>query len=173
MGFWFALAVNIGISAVSYLLSDRNRNRAPIQSQRRVNTITSRGDVDYPLLWVLGERRIRARVFYQDVEQYTITEGIHFSPSRPGRGLRLQVGATICQDETDEATWLSVDDDRYLETLIPGENLQWTRGEDTADGGKVFTASTSMRGVWTMVFYHAADGSQLSTLHEVAARIFA
>ena len=129
--------------------------------------------MDYPLLWVIGERRIRARVFYQEVEQYTVTDGPHFSASRPGRGRRLHVGATVCQGETDLATWLSVDDDRYTEARIMGETVAWTRLPDTPDGGKVFTGETKRRGRWTMTFYHLADGSQLSSLHDAAARALA
>ena len=175
MGFWVQFGIQAGLSLVSYFLNKKGDTTEDLKSQRDPNEIESRGQIDYDLLFVIGERKVRARVFYQEVEEYTVTKGPHFSAAKPGRGRILHVGATFSQDVTDSTTQITVDDDVFDADGSAGnrEELPWKKEANTDDGGIVITGTTRRRGNWKMTFNHLADGTQGSSLRSAAARAVA
>ncbi|WP_419930446.1 hypothetical protein [Candidatus Poriferisodalis sp.] len=176
-GFWVQFGIQLGLSAISYLSNKRRRRGSRrIAAQRRPNQIRIRGDVDFPLYWILGECRIRARIFYHETRGYLITTAPHFSAARPGRGRYLDVGSTITQGRSKGPKLIAVDRDNFKDVAdAPGQgtDLAWIEEPDTTDGGLVRSGTTRRLGKWRMIFNTLADGSQGSTLREAAAAAIA
>ena len=177
MGFWVQFGIAVAGAALQYLFRKEREER--IASQRDPSEITVTGESDYPLIFVIGERRLSPRSFFVETRQYLVTTA-PFSVSKPGRGRYLDIGATVSQDRTDGISLVAIGQDQFTAVgTLAGQDpasgdLLWTTADDTPDGGIVIEGATrrsrrsTLDPVWRMVFYNLADGTQWSTLRTAA-----
>ncbi|MCY4092689.1 MAG: hypothetical protein OXF62_17865, partial [Caldilineaceae bacterium] len=150
----------------------RRRSNA-LESQRQPNEIKSRGESDYPIVNVFGERRIPGREVWRGVSTWETRDAPYFSDEHVGIGRTFHTLRALTKGEMDSLSAFFVDEELWGPVGVGLRPRVWKDRGRTADGKGIKIRSDPERTnkTWRAIIYPLADGTPPETVLEAARDI--